>query len=71
MITHIDDKRFWTVVPRSEMWRVMERIEKDYPGDKKIVIINNEAYRNANGYKDLAKGIDVDYTKDNLIIVEM
>ena len=73
MLNFLDsDKRvFWTITPRNKMGITMDTISKEFNCGMKFIIINNEEYRTANGYRKLAESITVDYSKDNLVVVEL
>ncbi len=62
---------FWVVTPKKDMGTKMDEISKQFPGDKKIIVINSEEYQNGNGYNQLAQQIKVDYENENLIFIEL
>jgi hypothetical protein len=73
MVTFLDEsnKVFYAVIEKRNMGRQMEEINRQFPGDKNIIIINNESYRNENGYANIARKITVDYTTQNLVFFEL
>jgi hypothetical protein len=76
MLNFIDEtnKVFWIIVPKSEMNKpsgILAVALADYKCDKNVIVLNSEEYRNTNGYRDIAEKISVDYTKDNLVFVEL
>ena len=73
MLNFLDgnDRVFWTIIPRNRMNVTMDTLSKEYKRNMKVIIINNEEYRTTNGYRKLAESIPVDYSKDNLVIVEL
>ena len=76
MLNFIDEtnKVFWIIVDKKEMNKrggLLEEAIAGFDCDKKIIVINNKEYQNTNGYRGIAKKMHVDYSKNNLVFVEL
>jgi hypothetical protein len=67
----LSDKVFYGIYPREDVSKGLSYIISDMPeGNKKVLCVDSRATANRNGFSEIIDQIEVDFSKNRLLIVE-